>query len=89
MGRRMMLAGLPVPTEAVEKLAALVRAAGADELAERLELALVDEVKLLALSLDGRALMLSALEDPPQGVGRAARLVLLADYQWRRDEGLD
>jgi hypothetical protein len=44
-------------------------------------------VKLLALSLDERALMLSAL-DPPQELAEP-RAVLLADHQWRRSEGLD
>jgi 23S rRNA A2030 N6-methylase RlmJ len=47
-----MLAGLPVTAEAVEELDALVRVAGAVELADRLELALDNQVKLLALSLD-------------------------------------
>ena len=84
----MMLAGLSVPAEAVEELAALVRVAGAAELADRLELALDNQVKLLALSLDERALMLSALEDPPQELAEL-RAVLLADHQWRRGEGLD
>jgi hypothetical protein len=45
-------------------------------------------VKLLALSLDERALMLSAIEDPPQELAEL-RTVLLADHQWRRSEGLD
>ena len=45
-------------------------------------------MKLLALSLDKRALMLSALEDPPQELAEL-RAVLLADHQWRRGEGLD
>ena len=84
----MMLAGLPVPAEAVEELAALVRLAGAVELADRLERALDNEVKLLALSLDERALMLSALEDPPHELAEL-RAGLLADHQWRRSEGLD
>ena len=84
----MMLAGLPVPADAIDELAALVRNTGADELADRLEQALVDEVKLLALSLDERALLLSALEDPPQELAEL-RAVLLADHQWRRSEGLD
>jgi hypothetical protein len=52
----MMLAGLPVPAEAVDELAGLVREAGADDLADRLERALETEVKLLALTLDERAL---------------------------------
>ena len=95
----MMLAGLPVPDDAVRELVDLVRDAGADDsssvprqvweiLADRLELALFDEVKLLALTLDGRALMLSALDDPPQELTEL-RAVLLADHQSRRAEGLD
>ena len=84
----MMLAGLPVPNDAVHEAADLVRDAGADDLADRLEHALETEVKLLALTLDERALMLSALEDPPQELAEL-RAVLLADHQWRRAEGLD
>jgi hypothetical protein len=57
-------------------------------LAHRLERAVADDVKLLALTLDERALMLSALEDPPQELAEL-RAVLLADHQWRRVEGLD
>ena len=84
----MMLAGLPVPIEAVQELAYIVRIAGADELADRLKLALEHEVKLLSLTLDERALMLDALDDPPQELAEL-RAVLLADHQWRRSEGLD
>jgi hypothetical protein len=51
----MMLAGLPVPDQAVEGLAELVRAVGADDLADRLEHAVVDGVALLALTLDESA----------------------------------
>ena len=73
-----MLAGLPVPADAVDELAGLVRDAGAHDLADRLERAVADELKLLALTLDQRALMLSALEDPPQELAEL-RAVLLAD----------
>jgi hypothetical protein len=45
-------------------------------------------VKLLALTLDERALMLAALDDRPKELAEL-RAVLLADHQWRRDEGLD
>ena len=62
----MMLAGLTVPDGAVEELASLLRDSGAEELADRLDRALDAEVKLIALSLDERAIMLSALEDPPR-----------------------
>ena len=40
----MMLAGLPVPDEAVDELAVLVRAAGGDDLADRPERAVADDV---------------------------------------------
>ena len=83
-----MLAGLPVPNDAVQELATLVRDAGVDDLADRLERAVADELKLLALTLDERGVMLAALEDPPQELAEL-RAVLLADHQWRRDEGLD
>ena len=43
-----MLAGLPVPDDAVDGLAELVRAAGANELADRLEWAVTEDLKLLA-----------------------------------------
>ena len=45
-------------------------------------------MKLLELSLDERALLLSALEDPQQELAEL-RAVLLTDHQWRRGEGLD
>ncbi len=84
----MMLAGVPVPADAVDELVALVRDVGADDLADRLERALADEVKLLVLTLDERSLMLAALEDPPRELAEL-RAVLPADHQWRRSEGLD
>lgn len=82
----MMLAGLPVPAEAVDDLAILVRSIGGDDMADRLERAIDDEVKLLALTLPERAVMLSALEDPPDTQLRA---VLVADHRWRVAEGID
>lgn len=84
----MMLLGLPVPDNAVDDLAEIVRAAGSDDLADRLERPRTDGVKQIALTLDERALMLSALEDPPQEQAEL-RAVLLADHQWRHSEGLD
>ena len=63
-----MLAGVPVPAAATAALARTVRASGADLLADRLERALADEVKLLALTIDERALILAALDDPPEGL---------------------
>ena len=60
----MMLAGVPVPTDAVDELADLVRAADADDLADRLEHALADETKLLALTIDERAIILGRARGP-------------------------
>jgi hypothetical protein len=54
----MMLAGLSVPDDAVDELAELVRAAGADDLADRLERAVADGVALLALKIDERSIIL-------------------------------
>ena len=51
----MMLAGDPVFADAVAELADTARATGADALADRLEVALDDDVKLLALTIDERA----------------------------------
>ena len=65
-----------------------VRATGADELADRLEGALVDGVELLALTIDERAIILAALEDPPEGLAEL-RAVLLNEHEWRQREGLD
>ena len=51
-----MLAGVPVHAEAVVELADLVRATGADVLADRLEVAVADGVALLALTIaNGRS----------------------------------
>ena len=83
-----MLAGVPVSAAATGDLASIVRSAGAGELADRLERALADEVKLLALTIDERALILAALEDPPDGLAEL-RGVLLNEHQWRQGEGLD
>lgn len=62
----MMLAGVSVLADAVAELADTVRAAGAD-LADRLEVALGDDVKLLALAIDERAIILASLEPHPTG----------------------
>ena len=84
----MMLAGIPVPAAVVDELADLVRAAGADVLADRLERALDDEVKLLALTIDERAIILGQLEDPPDGLAEL-RGVLVNEHEWRKRERLD
>ena len=77
----------PVLADAVAELADTVRATGADELANRLEVALDDGVALLALTIDERAIILAALEDPPDGLAEL-RAVLLNEHEWRQREGL-
>ena len=61
----MRLAGVPVSPEWAAQLARMVKGAGAVELADRLDRANHDEVALLALTIDERAIILAALEDPP------------------------
>ena len=85
---RVMLAGVPVADDSVAELAGIVRTAGADELAGRLERALDDEVKLLALSVDERAMILDALDDPPDQLVEL-RATLMREFEYRVREGLD
>ena len=86
--RAVMLAGVPVPDAAAAELAGIVREAGADDLADRLERAVDDDVKLLALTIDERAVILAELEDPPDGLAEV-RGVLLNEHEWRQRTGLD
>jgi hypothetical protein len=48
---------------------------------------LADEVKLLALTIDERATILAALDDPPDELS-GLRGVLMNEHQWRQREGL-
>ena len=91
-----MLAGLPIPSAAIAEIASLLRtnsddeladAAGNDALADRLERALGDEVKLLALSIEERIRILYVLDDPPAELAEL-RGVLVREIEWRRREGL-
>jgi hypothetical protein len=84
----MMLAGIPVPAAATEELATMVRAARADALAARLDDALAADLKLLALTIDERAIILAVLDDPPDGLAEL-RAVLRNEHQWRQRAGLD
>ncbi len=43
---------------------------------------------MLGLEIDERAIILTALDDPPDGLAEL-RGVLMTDHQWRRREGLD
>ena len=83
----MMLAGDPVFADAVAELADTARATGADALADRLEVALDDDVKLLALTIDERAVILASLEDPPDGLAEL-RAVLMNEHEWRQHRAI-
>ena len=82
-----MLAGALVAADSTAELARIVRAAG-DVVADRLERALKDEVRLLALTIDERAIVLDQLEDPPDALADR-RGVLLNEHEWRQRTGLD
>ena len=85
---RVMLAGVPVSAEATAELAGIVRAAGGDELADRLERALRRRGEA-ARPHDRRAGdHPGRLEDPPDGLCEL-RGVLMNEHQWRQREGLD
>jgi hypothetical protein len=45
-------------------------------------------VALLALTIDERAIILAALENPPDGLAEL-RAVLLNEHAWRQRTGLD
>lgn len=49
---------------------------------------MIDGVKLIALTIGERAVLLASLEDPPPELTEL-RAVLLNEHQWRRGEGLD
>ena len=63
-------------------------AAGNDDLADRLERALTNEVRLLGLSIEERIRIFYVLDDPPDELAEL-RGVLVREVEWRRREGLD
>jgi hypothetical protein len=78
----MMLAGVPVPDRDVLELAGLVRDAGFDDVAEKLEVAYDRETIVLALTIDDREAILRALDDAPESLAQF-RGVLLREHEWR------
>ena len=63
----MMLAGVSVAADSVAELARSVRTVAADEFAGPARAPLDDQVKLLALAIDERAIILNPLEGPGCG----------------------
>ena len=79
----MMLAGVYVTPVWTSELARMVRAAGADALADRLRHEVhTDAAHVLALTTDEEALILAALDDPPDALAEL-RAVLANDHLWR------
>ena len=83
----MMLAGLRVRDADVLELARLLRAAGFDAVAERLEDAHDLETKVLALTIGDREAIMRVLDDPPPSLCEL-RAVLRFEHEGRVREGL-
>ena len=83
----MMLAGIPVRDQDVLEIARLLREAGFDDTAGRLEAAWDAEVKVLALTIADREAIVRALEDCPNELAEL-RGVLVREHEWRVREGL-
>ncbi len=84
---RMMRAGIPVADKNVLELARLLRQAGFDDGAEKLEKGHDAETRVLALTIEDRECILRALDDPPAGLAEL-RGVLLLEHEWRVRDGL-
>jgi uncharacterized protein (DUF1778 family) len=82
-----MLAGIPVRDRDVLELAGLVRNAGFDDVAEKLEHAHDIETRVIALTISDREAILRALDDPPDALAEL-RGVLLREHEWRVRTGL-
>jgi hypothetical protein len=65
----------------------LARLVDDDELAERLERAYSNRIRVLGLDLPEQAWILAALEDPPAGL-EELRAVLLQEHVWWQQQGL-
>jgi hypothetical protein len=76
----MMLAGIPVRDADVEELGHLLRDAGFDEVAGKLEDALEIETNVLALTIADRESILQTLVDPPAGLDEL-RVALLREHE--------
>jgi hypothetical protein len=82
-----VLAGIPVRDDLVVELANRLDRAGRPEMADKLQTALTDRRKLVALKIPERDTILEVIENPPAGL-EDLRDVLLSQQLWRRGEGL-
>ncbi len=69
------------------ELARMLRDAGSDDTAARLESGYEHQARLLALSIAERDEILAVLVDCPDGLGEL-RSTLLQQHEWRRREGI-
>ena len=83
----MMLAGVRVRDADVLELARLLRDAGFDDVAERLEDGYELETKVLAMTIAGREAIIRTLDDPLDALAEL-RGVLLAENEGRVCDGL-
>ena len=83
----MMLAGIAVADRHVIEVARMLRDAGSDDTAARLESGYEHQARLLALSVEEPDEILGVLVDCPDGLGEL-RAVLLQQHEWRRREGI-
>jgi hypothetical protein len=80
----LMLRGVSVPYPLIRQLATML---WDRELAGRLERAVENETRLLAIDDDEVDSNLSVMEDPPAGL-EELRGTLLQEHTWRQREGL-
>jgi hypothetical protein len=83
----MQLAGIPIRDADVLVLSGMLRDAGFDDTAEKLEDAYDRETMILALTILDREKILRTLDDPPDGLVEL-RGLLLREHEWRLREGL-
>jgi hypothetical protein len=79
----MLVGGVPIDERLLRELARVVDR----KLARRLDTALLYRAKVLGLTVDERAAILKALENPPPGL-EELRATLLQDPRWRLSESL-
>ena len=84
----MMIAGVAVSESDVRELIVLLRSAGLDAVATKLDRDAEVEAHMFNLTTVDREAILRALDDPPTDMLAGLRGVLLRDHEWFQHEGL-
>lgn len=84
----MLIAGVAVSESDVRELIVLLRGAGLDAVATKLDLDSEVEAHMFNLTTVDREAILRVLDDPPTDALAALRGVLLSDHEWFQREGL-